>query len=511
MRRVILDGHNDLVHRVWSGGKPLHVDLAAASDAGFAGGFFALWSSAGLIALPAGVPYAVPADRPFPREQARQDAMEQAAVLEKLPVAIVRRVEEIVPGRVNAIMHMEGAEPLAPDLSELEAWYDRGLRSIGIVWSRPNDFGEGVPFEFPGSPDTGSGLTPAGVDLVHACNLMGILIDVSHLNEAGFWDVARLTQAPVVATHSNAHALCPSTRNLTDRQLDAIGESGGVAGVNFGGMFVRDDGGVDGRFPLSGIVRHIDYIASRIGIDHVAFGSDFDGTDVSEELGGIAGLPRLLDALRKAGYDGEALDRITHGNWLRVLGETWKPWSRYFRTAGMDARPTLLDAAERFETPGFAVDLGAGTGRDTLELLRRGWRVLAIDRETEAIERILALAGDDAARLETKVARFEDATWPPCELLNASFTLPFAVHDTFPELWGRIVESIVPGGRFAGQFFGPNDEWARTGLLVQTHAEVERLLAPFEVELLDEFEGEGPTAIGKTKHWHVFHVVARRK
>jgi hypothetical protein len=137
--------------------------------------------------------------------------------------------------------------------------------------------------------------------------------------------------------------------------------------------------------------------------------------------------------------------------------------------------------------------------------------VLAIDRETEAIERILALAGDDAARLETKVARFEDATWPPCELLNASFTLPFAVHDTFPELWGRIVESIVPGGRFAGQFFGPNDEWARTGLLVQTHAEVERLLAPFEVELLDEFEGEGPTAIGKTKHWHVFHVVARRK
>jgi membrane dipeptidase len=511
MRRVILDGHNDLVYRVWSGGEPQHIDLDEAPRVGFAGGFFALWSSDDPPALPTRAPYAVPAAPPLPYERARRNAAEQAAVLERLPVSIVRRVEEIVPGRVNAIMHMEGAEPLAPDLSELEAWYDRGLRSLGIVWSRPNAFAEGVPFQFPGSPDTGSGLTPAGVDLVHACNLMGILVDVSHLNEAGFWDVARLTQAPVVATHSNAHALCPASRNLTDAQLDAIGESGGVVGVNFGGMFIREDGGIDGRFPLSGIVRHIDYIASRIGIDHVAFGSDFDGAEVSEELGGIAGLPRLLDALREAGYDGDALDRITHGNWLRVLGETWKPWSRYFRTAGMDARPTLLDAAERFETPGFAVDLGAGTGRDTLELLRRGWRVLAIDRETEAIERIEELAGDDAARLETAVARFEDASWPACELLNASFTLPFASHAAFPELWRRIVDSIVPGGRFAGQFFGRNDEWARSGLLVQTRPQIERLLELFDVELLEEFEGEGPTAIGKTKHWHVFHVVARRR
>ncbi|HEY4346283.1 MAG TPA: membrane dipeptidase [Gaiellaceae bacterium] len=507
---MILDGHNDLVDRLWTGKKPMHIDLANAGEVGFAGGFFALWASGGRLETPRHAPYSLPLDPPLEREQARLDVEEQAMILEALDVTIVKRVEEIVPGRVNAIMHIEGAEPLAPDLSDLESWFQRGLRSIGIVWSRPNAFGSGVPFAFPGSPDTGPGLTQAGHDLVQACNLLGIVVDVSHLNEAGFWDVARHTQAPIVATHSNAHALCASTRNLTDAQLDAIGASGGVVGVNFGPMFLREDGEITSRTPLSEIVRHVDYIATRIGVEHVAFGSDFDGVNVPRKLGGIAGLPRLLDALRKAGYDGEALERITHGNWLRVLEETWKPWGRYFRLAGLDARPTLLDAVERFAVPGFAVDLGAGTGRDTLELLRRGWRVLSIDKEADAVDRLQEHAGE-GAQLETRVARFEDASWPACDLLNASFTLPFCPPAEFPRLWARVVDSIVAGGRFAGQLFGERDEWARTGLTIHTRAEVEELLAPFEVELFDEFEGEGPTVIGKTKHWHVFHVAGRKR
>jgi membrane dipeptidase len=508
---VILDGHNDLALRVWQGHEPKHIDPASAGEVGFAGGFFALWTPGPPFELPKGVPYSLPPEPPIPFDEARRVVLEQAEALARLDVALVKRVEEIVPARVNAIMHLEGAEPLAPDLSDLEQWYERGLRSVGITWSRPNDFGEGVPFRFPGSPDTGPGLTQAGLDLVHACNLLGILVDVSHLNEAGFWDVARITQAPIVATHSNAHAICASTRNLTDGQLDAIGDSGGVVGVNFSPLFLREDGSFDTSSSLTGIVRHIDYIASRIGADHVAFGSDFEGAELAEDLDGIAGLPRLLDGLRAAGYEGEALEKISHGNWLRVLGETWRPWARYFRTAGLDARPTLLEAVARFSVPGFAVDLGAGTGRDTLELLRRGWRVLAIDGETEAIDRLTELAGSDAGQLETDVARFERASWPRCELVNASFSLPFCPPAEFPGLWRRIVESIVSGGRFAGQFFGPNDDWARTGLLVQTRAELEELLLPFEVERLDEFEGVGPTATGKTKHWHVHHVVARKR
>jgi membrane dipeptidase len=136
--------------------------------------------------------------------------------------------------------------------------------------------------------------------------------------------VARLSTAPLVATHSNAHALCASTRNLTDAQLDAIGASGGVVGINFAVSFLREDGGQDRTTPLSEIVRHAAYVAERIGVDHIAFGSDFEGAVVPDALGGTAGLPQLVDAFRAAGFEDEAVEKITHRNWLRVLGETWR-------------------------------------------------------------------------------------------------------------------------------------------------------------------------------------------
>jgi membrane dipeptidase len=230
-----------------------------------------------------------------------------------------------VPGEITAIVHMEGAEPIASDLSNLESWYDRGLRSIGIVWSRANAFAEGVPFRFPSSPDTGAGLTAAGRELVRACNRLGILVDLSHLNERGFRDVAALSDAPLVATHSNAHALCASSRNLTDGQLGAVRDSGGIVGVNFAVSFLRADGRLQpAETGLEEIVRHVDYLVESIGIDHVGFGSDFDGAVVPAALGGVAGLPALLEALGAAGYDESALEKITHENWLRVLQATWR-------------------------------------------------------------------------------------------------------------------------------------------------------------------------------------------
>lgn len=321
---MIVDGHNDLVSRLWRGAEIRHVRLDDAPGANFAGGFFALYVPSPQPPNPTGARYALPLPQPIPRDEAARVADELYEVFLSLPVQLATSPDDFQPGRVAAILHLEGAEPLAADLSDLEAWHARGLRSIGLVWSRANAFAEGVPFRFPSTPDTGPGLTAAGRELVRACNDLGIVVDLSHLNEAGFWDVAQLSSQPLVATHSNAHALCASSRNLTDAQLDAVGASGGVVGVNFAVSFVREDGGQVAETPLEDIVRHVEYIAGRIGVEHVAFGSDFDGALVPEALGGIAGLPKLVAALRAGGFDDEAVAKVTHRNWLRVLGDTWR-------------------------------------------------------------------------------------------------------------------------------------------------------------------------------------------
>jgi len=331
---VILDGHNDLLLRRWRREPPRHLDLETACAAGFAGGFFALFAPSGPTADSGVSAYSLPPPDPISREDASAIVEAELALLE-LPLA--RRSSDFAAGRLTAILHLEGAEALAPDLSDLEAWYGRGLRSLGPVWSRSNDFGHGVPFAFPSSPDTGPGLTAAGKALVHACNRLGILVDLSHMTEAGFWDAAAASLVPLVATHSNAHALSASSRNLTDAQLDAIGASGGVVVINFTPAFLREDGADDADTPISEIVRHVDYVANRIGVEHVAFGSDFEGATMPAELGGVAGLPRLVELLRGR-YGDEDVAKITHGNWLRVLEATWNLWSRYFSAAGDDPR-----------------------------------------------------------------------------------------------------------------------------------------------------------------------------
>jgi membrane dipeptidase len=319
---VIIDGHNDLVLHRWRGEPTTHLDLDAARAAGFSGGFFALYVPSPRVPDPTTVHYALPLPDPIPHAEAARIAEELFEQLCALPVRRATSADDFREGEITAIVHMEGAEPIAPDLSNLADWYARGLRSIGLVWSRANAFAEGVPFRFPSSPDTGPGLTDAGRALVAACNELGILVDLSHLNERGFWDVAELSTAPLVATHSNAHALCAASRNLTGAQLEAIRDSGGVVGVNFAVTFLREDGSLaPDETGLDEIVRHVDYLVERMGIDHVAFGSDFDGAVIPSALGDAAGLPRLVDAL---GRDGAEVAKITHENWLRVLRATWR-------------------------------------------------------------------------------------------------------------------------------------------------------------------------------------------
>jgi membrane dipeptidase len=223
-----------------------------------------------------------------------------------------------------AVLHLEGAEPILPDLSNLEMFYDLGVRSLGLVWSRPNAFGHGVPFAYPSHPDTGPGLTKAGKNLVDACNQLGIMIDLAHLNEKGFWDVAHRSSDPLVSTHTAAHQLCPKARNLTDDQLRAVGESNGVVGIIFsvndlaGGPRPKDDGSI------SDIITHIQYITDLIGVDHVAFGSDFDGTRISSELGDVSNFQKLVALLEEADFSEEEREKVCWKNWVRVLEDTWK-------------------------------------------------------------------------------------------------------------------------------------------------------------------------------------------
>ena len=188
-----------------------------------------------------------------------------------------------------------------------------------------------------------------------------------------------------------------------------------------------------------------------------------------------------------------------------------KDWTRYYDAAGDDPRHTLLDALARFDEPGFAVDLGCGTGRDTFELLRRGWRVLAIDAQEEALRRVRSAVGG-YERLETQAATFEDATLPPCDLVNASFALPFCPPGRFDAFWARIGVALPTGGRFCGQLFGDRDGWAGdSAITFHARADVDRLLVGYDAELLDEEEEDSTTVVGDAKHWHLFHVVARKR
>ncbi|CAA9481192.1 MAG: Microsomal dipeptidase [uncultured Rubrobacteraceae bacterium] len=348
----VFDGHNDtllnLLLRKRGGGRSFfersavgHVDLPRALEGGFGGGFFACfappnpragWTEEEALRITEDG-YEVAGAPPLDPEYAGGFAHAMTELLFRLEeesggsLKVARKAAEIEgclrDGVVAAILHFEGAENLGPDPGALEEAYESGLRSLGLVWSRPNAYAYGVPFRFPSSPDTGPGLTDAGRDLVRECNRLGVLIDLSHLNERGFWDVAGLSDAPLVATHSNAHALCPSSRNLTDRQLDAIKESDGMVGVNFAVAFLREDGQDNADTPLSTVVRHVDYLVDRVGIDRVGFGSDFDGARVPEDIGDVSGLPRLLAALRQHGYGVAELQKLAHENWLGVLRRTW--------------------------------------------------------------------------------------------------------------------------------------------------------------------------------------------
>lgn len=336
----VFDGHNDTLLRLTADRNPGdnffesphgHIDMSRARRGGLAGGFFAVYIPADPTADKVNDRDSLPAALPL--EYSLNHAMKMTAKLFEIEreshgdFKVVRSVADILAakaaGAMSGILHFEGAEAIDENLYSLEVFYQAGLRSIGPVWSRPTIFAEGVPFRHNHSPDTGPGLTDVGKELIKACNRLKIMIDLSHMNEKGFWDVAKLSTAPLVATHSNVWNLSQSTRNLTDKQLDAIRDSDGMVGLNFAVAFLREDGGQNADTALSVMVDHIDYLVTRIGIDRVGLGSDFDGATIPQAIGDASGLPNLVDAMRARGYGDAELAKLCFDNWMRILNKTW--------------------------------------------------------------------------------------------------------------------------------------------------------------------------------------------
>jgi membrane dipeptidase len=346
----IFDGHNDVLLRLFkkqrSGIEQLfldgendgQLDFPRAIRGGFAGGMFAIFVSSkdgtgDVNELMRGESYDIPLPGMISAGEALLPALAMASILLRIErrssgrFKVCHSAKEIrsclAADMMAAIMHIEGAEPIDADFNALDVLYEAGLRSIGPVWSRPNIFGHGVPFRFPSTPDTGPGLTELGKKLVRACNERRIAIDLSHLNAQGFRDVAHLSDAPLIATHSNAHSVCPHARNLTDSQLAAIRDSGGMIGINFATCFLRPDGQVDTKTGLDVLLRHFDHLIQHVGIECIGFGSDFDGAKIPDMIGDASGLGNLRDALSSRGLSDDVLRKLCHENWINVLERTW--------------------------------------------------------------------------------------------------------------------------------------------------------------------------------------------
>ncbi|MBN9493800.1 dipeptidase [bacterium] len=237
---------------------------------------------------------------------------------------ICRTVADIRAAWANdafaSVFMFEGADPISWSLKELRVFYEAGLRLVAPTWSRSTIFAHGVAFRG-NLPQTG--LTDLGRELVHECNSLGIILDVSHINPAGFWDMLEESSKPVLATHSSVKAVSPHVRNLSDDQLRALAQQGGTVGINFANMFLRPDMQGSDDTALDVIISHFQHIIDLVGDEHVSFGTDFDGTDIPAVIHDATGLPLVLREFKRLGYSDDRIERICNANFLRVAAANW--------------------------------------------------------------------------------------------------------------------------------------------------------------------------------------------
>ncbi len=235
-----------------------------------------------------------------------------------LPATCVEDVlENKAQGKISAILAIEDGVAAEGKMERLVEFFNKGVRLVTLTWNFENEIG------FPCNSEAEAhklGLKPFGFEVVEKMNELGMLIDVSHLSEGGFYDVARHSKKPFVASHSCARALCDHRRNLTDDQLRVLGEKGGVVGVNFYSTFLKD--GSESTF-IDDIVAHTVYMAGKAGVESIGFGSDFDGIDCELDMKDYEGYPLLLDALHKH-FTASEMDKICNGNVMRLMAETLK-------------------------------------------------------------------------------------------------------------------------------------------------------------------------------------------
>lgn len=231
-------------------------------------------------------------------------------------------------GKFSSLLTMEEGAPLHGDVEILRAVYRMGVRMVALTWNYPNEIGyPNVMHYLPNGDEdfytanTDLGLTEKGLGVIHEMERLGMIIDVSHLSDKGFYDVLQHTTKPFVASHSDARAVSPVVRNLTDDMIRKLAERGGVSGINFCILFLNDK---DTKGRIEDAVRHIKHFVNVGGIGCVGMGSDFDGIKTNMELANCSYMPRLADALVKAGFSEDEVEQIFYKNVLRVYKEVLK-------------------------------------------------------------------------------------------------------------------------------------------------------------------------------------------
>lgn len=308
---IVVDGHCDTLGDVLAGKRTLaerstqgHVDLPRLAEGGVTAQIFACF---------------VPIHE-YHRGATRYalhmvDTLHQAleAYPEQLLLAAsaadIRRAK--AEGKVAAILGLEGAEPLRDSLPLLRSFYRLGMRVLGLTWNFRNEVADGVM-----QGREAHGLSPFGVQVVEECNRLGVLIDVSHLAPAGLEDVLRVSQQPLIASHSNARALCDHPRNLTDVQIEAIAARGGLVGVTFVDSFLHQPAA---EASIEHVLDHVDHLLRVAGPQHVMVGSDFDGADMPAGLEDATRYPALTAGMLARGHSETVVRGVLGLNFLRVF------------------------------------------------------------------------------------------------------------------------------------------------------------------------------------------------
>jgi len=217
-------------------------------------------------------------------------------------------------GKVSGVLSLEGAEPLMGDLGIMRNFYRLGVRMISFTWNWRTPFADGLA-----AKRTGGKLTDLGVKAMEEMDKLGIILDVSHITDACFWDIAELRKTPFIASHSNCRALCDNSRNLTDDMIKALAEDGGVMGMNLVSGFISKEGA-----NLEKIIDHVDHIVKLVGPDYVSLGADFDGGGGCPGLEDSSKLLNFTRELLRRGYCEEDIKKILGGNHIRVFKQIWK-------------------------------------------------------------------------------------------------------------------------------------------------------------------------------------------